>query len=71
MKRYFNLGILSLFALFTLANNVVKSKIPKVEWIMQVGETGSDGGYAIDIDRLGNVYTTGTISGTVDFDPVN
>jgi hypothetical protein len=38
-------------------------------WVKQI--SGSDGevGYAIALDSNGNIYTTGTFFGTVDFDP--
>ncbi len=39
-------------------------------WAKQIGAgAGSEGGYAIDLDTFGNVYTTGSFTGTVDFDP--
>jgi hypothetical protein len=38
-------------------------------WVKQMGGEGSDVGRAITTDDNGNVYTTGTFSGTVDFDP--
>ena len=34
-----------------------------------IGSTGSDAGYSTAVDASGNIYTTGTFSGTVDFDP--
>lgn len=38
-------------------------------WIRQMSGTDGEGGYAIAVDDTGNVYTTGTFFGTVDFDP--
>ncbi|MBN4051498.1 SBBP repeat-containing protein, partial [bacterium AH-315-M05] len=37
-------------------------------WVKQIGGTGSEGGRSA-IDVSGNVYTTGSFEGTVDFDP--
>ncbi len=38
-------------------------------WVNAVGSTGSDLATDVTTDSAGNVYTTGTFSGTVDFDP--
>jgi hypothetical protein len=38
-------------------------------WARALGGTGHDTGKCIAVDATGNVYTTGTLSGTVDMDP--
>lgn len=38
-------------------------------WAKGIGGSDFDEGYGIDVDKFGNVYTTGYFSNTVDFDP--
>ncbi|MFC2111335.1 SBBP repeat-containing protein [Bacteroidota bacterium] len=42
---------------------------PSFEWAKQMGGTGNDAGESITTDNNGNIYTTGSFYGTVDFDP--
>jgi len=41
------------------------------QWANTGGGTGQDMGYGIDVDILGNVYTTGSYSGSVNFGSQN
>jgi Beta-propeller repeat len=39
------------------------------DWAVSAGSTNADYGYGVAVDSAGNVYVTGSVSGTVDFDP--
>jgi uncharacterized repeat protein (TIGR01451 family) len=61
---------------FTLTNvglsDVFVSKLNSAGafvWAKQLGGTSNDGSNDITVDVAGNVYTTGSFSGTADFDP--
>lgn len=41
----------------------------RLDWVKQIGSTDNESGRAIAVDDAGNVYTTGTFKGTIDFDP--
>lgn len=61
----FNLTSLGLYDIFIKKLDASGNLI----WAKQLGGTGYDLGLSIAIDNLGNVYTTGYFSNTVDFDP--
>ena len=42
---------------------------PILGWATRAGGTGAETGVGVTVDAAGNVYTTGTFEGTVDFDP--
>ena len=53
-------------------SNVFVSKLDAMGnfvWVKTFGGTGFDESHGIAVDTAGNVYTTGTFEGTVDFDP--
>lgn len=63
MKHIIKIGILACLFLVKPLN------AQDFEWAKSFGGTASDEGQSISIDALGNVYTTGSFQGTVDFDP--
>lgn len=38
-------------------------------WVKQMGGTGSDLGFSLVLDGMGNIFSTGIFQNTVDFDP--
>jgi hypothetical protein len=47
----------------------MSAQTPDLAWALQMGGSSSDNGTSITVDATGNVYTTGSFFGTVDFDP--
>lgn len=63
------IGVLNLSG---LNRNVFISKLDNSGnfiWAKQIAGTGNETGNSIILDSLGNVYTTGSFGGNVDFDP--
>lgn len=58
-----------LFSAILLSCIYNTSMSQSLEWVQSIGGTGSVDNYSIDVDDFGNVYTTGSLIGTADFDP--
>jgi len=54
--------------LFILFCDCFFSQNPVFNWAKSVGSGANDIGRAVCTDQQGNVYVTGTFSGTVDFE---
>ena len=56
-----------LLSILTLS--IISVNAQTFEWAKGMGGTSYDKGKSIDVDDSGNIYTTGSFSDTVDFDP--
>ncbi len=66
------IGILLLIAVFlsgVLPVTLAHANDGDFVWAKAIGAEESDQGHGITVDTSGNVYTTGSFKGTVDFDP--
>lgn len=47
------------------------TNLGEISWVRGFGGINQDEGYAVSVDSLGNIYSTGIFYGDVDFDPGN
>ena len=64
-----SLTCLLLAASFTCLVGNANGQTPGWLWAKAIGGTGSDATTVVPNDTSGNVYTTGSFTGTFDFDP--
>jgi len=57
--------LLSLLVLFCYTTVIAQT----FDWAKSMGNSGIDEGASIALDNIGNIYTLGVFTGTVDFDP--
>lgn len=68
----FDPGAASFSLAATVENDIYISKLTAnglFVWAKRLGGSGNDQGYSLAVDAAGNVLSTGTFSGTGDFDP--
>ena len=62
-------NLLLTFLIFSFSIPSTFAQDLRLDQVIQMGGTGDDQGYSVEIDVLGNVYSGGYFEDTVDFDP--
>jgi len=69
MNKFFGLRFtIATIIIFGLSEHAL-AQAPAWSWSTGMGGDGFETGNAVAVDAAGNVYTTGSFKGTVDFDP--
>ncbi|MBS4065692.1 MAG: T9SS type A sorting domain-containing protein [Chitinophagaceae bacterium] len=58
-----------LFICWLMVPGAINAQSPTLQWAKKMGSTSNEEGRSVAVDASGNIYTTGTFSGTVDFNP--
>jgi gliding motility-associated-like protein len=69
-SQCFKFFVVAVFSLsVSTIDKLSAQEVPVLEWARSIGSAGTDRGTGIATDAVGNVYTVGEFTGTVDFDP--
>ncbi len=60
--------IIFILSIITFHLSIASAQNANLDWARAMSGTGNDS-YSIAVDNFGNTYTTGSLTGTVDFDP--
>jgi hypothetical protein len=69
MKRLYKTGLFACLTGIYLTPTTSLAQAPDYSWATGIGSTGADQGVRMVTDAAGNSYTTGSFTGTVDFNP--
>lgn len=67
MERKLHLKVITLFMIMFCFSALTNFSQTSFNWVVGMGGTGTDQGYAIDKDSNGNIYAVGSFSGTANF----